>query len=64
MMDNDALREERDRLLDENTKMQVKGSSSARGDDSSTIRYLKSKVSSSSIVLAHIKRISSIGIPL
>ena len=43
-MDNDALREERDRLLDENTKMNTKATTSAR-DDSSIVRYLRSKVS-------------------
>ena len=42
-MDNDSLREERDRLLDENTKMNTKA---AAKDDSSIVRYLRSKVSS------------------
>ena len=42
-MDNDSLREERDRLLDENTKMNTKA---ATKDDSSIVRYLRSKVSS------------------
>ena len=41
-MDNDSLREERDRLLDENTKMNTKA---AAKDDSSIVRYLRSKVS-------------------
>ena len=47
-MDNDALREERDRLLDENAKMRVNapGSSDGKGDPS-TVRYLRSKVSKS-----------------
>ena len=43
VMDNDRLREERDRLLDENTKMNTKATPSK--DDSSTVRYLRSKVS-------------------
>ena len=48
-MDNDALREERDRLLDENAKMRVNGGGSGPdGADggSSTVRYLRSKVRS------------------
>jgi len=48
MSDNDALREERDRLLDENAQMRVNGGSpgSAGKDDgaSSTVRYLRSKI--------------------
>ena len=47
-MDNDALREERDRLLDENAKMRVNGGGSSNNDGdggSSTVRYLRSKVS-------------------
>lgn len=45
-MDNDALREERDRLLDENAKMRVNGPTSGKeGGDASTVRYLRSKVS-------------------
>ena len=44
-MDNDSLREERDRLLDENTKMNTKPVGAAK-DDSSIVRYLRSKVSS------------------
>ena len=44
-MDNDALREERDRLLDENAKMRVNGSSTKDDSGSSTVRYLRSKVS-------------------
>lgn len=47
VMDNDALREERDRLLDENTKMNSQ-SSRAPKDDSGVVRYLRSKVSSMS----------------
>ena len=50
MADNDSLREERDRLLDENAQMRVNGGSVAAGDKvddgaSSTVRYLRSKVS-------------------
>ena len=46
MMDNDQLREERDRLLDENAKMRVSGPTSGNnGGDASTVRYLRSKVS-------------------
>ena len=45
VMDNESLREERDRLLDENTKMNIKTSSAAPSkDDSSTVRYLRSKI--------------------
>ena len=32
MSDNDALREERDRLLDENAQMSVNGATAAPGD--------------------------------
>lgn len=48
--DNDSLREERDRLLDENAQMRVNGGSVGvagdKGDDgaSSTVRYLRSKI--------------------
>ena len=46
MMDNDQLREERDRLLDENAKMRVSGpTSGTNGGEASTVRYLRSKVS-------------------
>ena len=45
IMDNEALREERDRLLDENTKMNTKVTKGPKSDDSSTVRYLRSKVS-------------------
>ena len=53
MMDNEALREERDRLLDENAQMRVKGVNTSNvqadgqegGGASSTVRYLRSKVS-------------------
>ena len=46
MMDNDQLREERDRLLDENAKMRVSGPTSGNsGGEASTVRYLRSKVS-------------------
>ena len=53
MMDNEALREERDRLLDENAQMRVKGGNTSNiqadgqdgGGASSTVRYLRSKVS-------------------
>ena len=52
MMDNEALREERDRLLDENAQMRVKGVNTSttqadgpEGSASSTVRYLRSKVS-------------------
>ena len=51
MMDNEALREERDRLLDENAQMRVKGVNtsvtepdSKEGSASSTVRYLRSKI--------------------
>ncbi len=45
-MDNDALREERDRLLDENAQMRVNGTGIGKDDNaSSTVRYLRSKVS-------------------
>ena len=52
-MDNGALREERDRLLDENAQMRVKGVNTSNvqadgqegGGASSTVRYLRSKVS-------------------
>lgn len=49
MADNDSLREERDRLLDENAQMRVNGGSVAAGDKvddgaSSTVRYLRSKI--------------------
>ena len=53
-MDNDALREERDRLLDENAKMRVNGGGSSNNDGdggSSTVRYLRSKVSVSALIL-------------
>ncbi len=44
-MDNDALREERDRLLDENAQMRVNGTGIGKDDNaSSTVRYLRSKV--------------------
>ena len=49
-MNNDDLREERDRLLDENAQMRVSAPQSAGkdgGDGSSTVRYLRSKVSRS-----------------
>ena len=58
MMDNEALREERDRLLDENAQMRVKGvnTSTVQADGpeggssaSGTVRYLRSKVSKSMI---------------
>ena len=49
LSDNDALREERDRLLDENAQMRVNGGGSGPSDKddgaSSTVRYLRSKVS-------------------
>jgi len=44
-MDNDSLREERDRLLDENAKMRVDKPTSVKEGDASTVRYLRSKVS-------------------
>lgn len=44
-MDNDALREERDRLLDENAQMRVNGPKDGGADGaSSTVRYLRSKI--------------------
>ena len=43
-MDNDALREERDRLLDENAKMRVNTPTAGKEGDASTVRYLRSKV--------------------
>ena len=50
-MDNDALREERDRLLDENAKMRVNGPASGKEGDASTVRYLRSKVSQLKLAL-------------
>lgn len=51
-MDNDALREERDRLLDENAQMRVNGPKDGGADGaSSTVRYLRSKVSDKLVVL-------------
>ena len=45
MSDNDALREERDRLLDENAQIRLGGGSAEKDDGaSSTVRYLRSKV--------------------
>jgi len=43
-MNNDALREERDRLLDENAKMRVNTPTVGKEGDASTVRYLRSKV--------------------
>ena len=48
-MDNDALREERYRLLDENAQMRVNGPKDGADSGNATIRYLRSKVSSLSI---------------
>ena len=44
-MNNDALSEERDRLLDENAKMRVTAPSKNNSDNSTATKYLRSKVS-------------------